>query len=473
MIELNFFAPELILLLAAIILIILGSYWKRENTPSMVALVATFSFVFACVLVKGQSELGAQLYQDMAIINDFTAFAKITLFVAALMSLLLAYHWAVRQEHGAFEYPIMIIFATIGLSLVISANNFLAFYVAIEMASLCMYVMAAYERDSGNSSEAGLKYFILGSLASCILLFGISLIYGFTGTINFAELAQANISMGMITGLVLVLIALCFKLSAAPFHMWSPDVYQGAPTVVVAFFAVAPKIAVLALLMRLLTGTFAEITQYWQQVIIFASIASMVIGSLAGIVQKNIKRLIAYSSISHVGYILLGVVAATEEATAHLLVYISSYVMLNLGLFALILLLQKNNQPVEKISDLAGLSHKHPKLALAFAIIMFSMAGIPPFAGFFAKSLLLMSVVKAGFTPLVVIALICSVVSCFYYIRIVKLIYFDEAEDILQITPHKLLAGGVLLASLAVNMVVFAPAIILDPAKLAARALFP
>jgi NADH-quinone oxidoreductase subunit N len=470
--ELVFFAPELILLFSVIILIILGSYFKTNNVPSIVTIIAVFSLVFALFLVNQQSSFGEILYENMAITNQFTAFAKVILLVSSLISIMLAHNWLIKQQHGAFEYPIMVLLATIGLSLVISANNLLAFYLSIEMASLCMYVMAAYERDNYYSSEAGIKYFILGSLASCIMLFGISLIYGFAGSIAFAEIAQANYSIGATTGLVLVIIALCFKLSAAPFHMWSPDVYQGAPTPVVAFFAVAPKIAVLAFMVRLLGGAFEQITDYWQQVIIFASVTSMLIGAVGGIAQTNIKRLIAYSSIGHMGYILLAVIAGTEEAISYMLVYIATYVMMNVGLFALLLILQKNDAKIENIKDLAGLSHKHPKLALSFAIIIFSMAGIPPFAGFFAKALLLMSAVDAGFTPLVVVALICSVISCFYYIRIVKLIYFDEAEGELSLSKDKILFGSVIIASLAINFIVFSPAIILEPAKAAARALF-
>jgi NADH-quinone oxidoreductase subunit N len=470
--ELVFFAPELILLLSVFVLIILGSYFKADNIASMVALIAAFGLTFALILSKQQAGFGEMLYKDMAINNHFTSFAKGILFVSALISIMLAHNWLIKQHHGSFEYSIMVLLATIGLSLVISANNLLAFYLSIEMASLSMYVMASYERDNYYSSEAGIKYFILGSLSSCIMLFGISLIYGFTGGIAFAEIAQANYSIGATTGLVLVIIALCFKLSAAPFHMWSPDVYQGAPTPVVAFFAVAPKIAVIAFMVRLLGGAFEQITDYWQQVIIFASVASMLIGAVGGIAQTNIKRLIAYSSIGHMGYILLAVIAGTEEAISYMLVYIATYVMMNVGLFALLLMLQKNDAKIENIKDFAGLSHKHPKLALCFAIIIFSMAGLPPFAGFFAKALLLMSIVEAGFSALVVIALICSVISCFYYIRIVKLIYFDEAEGELSLSKDKILLGSVLIASLSINLYVFSPTTILEPALIAARALF-
>jgi NADH-quinone oxidoreductase subunit N len=477
--EMIFFAPELILCVMAFLLIIYGSYIKRETTSSMVGLLAVFSLLLAYILIKGKWGMLPEHYEAMALSNDFILFAKALLMVAALMNGLLAFHWGVMQKHGAFEYPVMVLFATIGLSLVISANSFLSFYVALELASLSMYVMAAYERDNADSCEAGLKYFILGSLASCILLFGISLVYGFAGTIEFDALARAIETMpapansGLIAGLVLILIALCFKLAAAPFHMWSPDVYQGAPTPVVSFFAIAPKIAVLCLLTRLMLTSFADVAQHLQQVLIFAAIASMVIGAVAGLVQQNIKRLIAYSAIGHVGYVLLAVVVGTQQSAQAMLIYMAVYMSMSLAFFALLLLLQKNGKEITEIKELAGLSLTHPKLALCMAVTLFSMAGIPPLAGFFSKALLLMSVVQAGFTPLVVVAVLCSVIACFYYIRMVKVMYFDEAEYSLHIAEGKLVIGSVLVVSLAMHIVVIMPYLLLEPTKFAAKALFP
>jgi NADH-quinone oxidoreductase subunit N len=473
-----FFSPELLMLLSAFIAILFGVFYPKKNCASLVTLFIGFSIVFAHVLVKNQWLIGNSYFQQLAFNSQFAAYAKTLILFMALLALLLSYDWLNKLQNASFEYPIMLMFAVIGFCLVVSSNNFLVFYVAVEMSSLAMYVMASYERDNLNSSEAGLKYFILGSLSSCLLLFGISIIYGFTGTVSFNEIAEVIKSTnsdlkGITLGLVFVLIALCFKLSAAPFHMWTPDVYQGAPTPVVAFFSVAPKIAVLLFLVRLINVTFVDLTVYWQQIIVAMATISMLIGSVAGIAQKNLKRLIAYSSIGHIGYILLGVLPASEEAISHLLFYITIYSFTTIGFFALILLLKNNGTEIVDIQDLAGISKRFPKIAMAMAILMFSMAGIPPFAGFFIKAFLLMSALKAGFTVVVVFAVLCSVVACYYYIRIVKIIYFDEAEKQIEIADHKLLCGVVLLISLAINFVVLTPSIILEPAKIAAKVLFP
>lgn len=470
--EISFFAPELILLASVFILIIFGSYFKKDNTASIIALISVFSFALAVFLAKQQWYGGEILYKNLAIINQFGIFAKIILYISAIISIVLSHKWLIKQKHGAFEYPIIIMLATIGLSLVISANNLLTFYLAVEIASLSMYIMAAYERDNYYSAEAGIKYFILGSLASCIMLFGISLLYGFAGSISFAELAQFEYSVGAITGLVFVIIAFCFKLSAAPFHMWSPDVYQGAPTAVISFFTVAPKIAIFALMARLLGSTFAEIIDDWQQILIFMAIASMVIGAVGGIIQTNIKRLIAYSSISHVGYILLAVIASNENSMSYMLLYLTVYMIINAGLFALLLILKKEGEELNSIYDLAGISNKFPKISLCFAITMFSMAGIPPFLGFFAKALLFMSVIEAGFVYLIVIALVCSVISCFYYIRLVKIIYFDKSEKEILFSDNKILCGIVLLIAILANLLVLFPNIITKPVAIAAKSLF-
>jgi NADH-quinone oxidoreductase subunit N len=477
--DIVFFAPELIMLLAAFIAIIFGVCCKAENCASLVTLIIGFTISYAFILVQNQWQFDEISFGQMAISNQFIGYGKMLILSTSLLVLLLSYNWIRNLKNANFEYPIMMLFAIIGLCLVVSANDFMVFYVSVEMASLAMYVMAAYERDNSHSSEAGLKYFILGALTSSILLFGISLIYGFTGTIGFTDLAkviaQGNhaSSYGLITGLVLILIALCFKLSAAPFHMWTPDVYQGAPTPVVAFFSVVPKIAILIFLVRLIGVTFVDFITHWQQIVVFMSAISMLVGSVAGIAQKNLKRLIAYSSIGHIGYILLGVLPATQEAASHLLFYITIYSFMNLGFFALLLLLEKNGEAINNISDLAGLSSRCPKISIAMAILMFSMAGIPPFAGFFAKAFLLMAALKAGFTILSIFAVLCSVVACYYYIRIVKIMYFDEEEVELKITENKLLCGSVLLTSLAINIIVIMPSIILEPANIAAKALFP
>ncbi len=476
---LNAMMAELLLCGGAMILLLLGAYATQQSVQrSLIGLSMLLLVVVLTVLYGNYTTISDPLvFMEAYRTDSFTVFVKLIIVAGAFLSLMLSARWINEINNGRAEYPVLLLFATLGLMLLVSADSLLSFYIALELASLTMYVMAAYNRDHLQSSEAGLKYFVLGALASGMLLFGISLIYGFGGSIVFEELsltlAEEQVNIGVITGLVLVLVAVCFKVSAVPFHMWTPDVYEGAPTPVVAFFATAPKVAVICLLVRLLNQVFGENVEYWQQVILFAAVGSMVLGALAGLVQTNIKRLIAYSSIGHIGYILLGVAAASASATQSLLIYLVIYILMSFGLFACILLLYKGGRPIVAIDDLAGLSSSHPKMALALAVLMFSMAGIPPFAGFFAKVFIFSSALESGLTWAVIIAVLASVVACFYYIRIVKVMYFDEQSERPDSVPRGSLSGYVLMASLAINVFVVAPALLTEPAKLAASALFP
>jgi len=370
---------------------------------------------------------------------------------------------------------VLVLFATLGMMLMISANNFMSLYLGLELQSLALYVLAASQRDSGRATEAGLKYFVLGSLASGMLLYGASLVYGFSGTTGFDALAKAlavEAPVGVTVGMVFILAGIAFKISAAPFHMWAPDVYEGAPTPVTAFFAVAPKIAAFALLLRVLTGPFGSMVEQWSQVIVFISVASMVVGGFAAIVQTNIKRLMAYSSIGHVGYALIGLAAGGPDGVRSVLIYLAIYLAMNAGAFAIILSMRQKERSLEGIEDLAGLSKTHPMMALSLAIFMWSMAGIPPFAGFWSKWMVFSAAIDKGMIALSIIGVLTSVVSAFYYLRVIKVMYFDEPGEGLDRSisaPVGLVMGLATLAVLLFNLV---PAGLFSSASAAAASLF-
>jgi NADH-quinone oxidoreductase subunit N len=383
-----------------------------------------------------------------------------------------------REDMARFEYPVLILFATIGMMLMVSANNLIALYLGLELQSLSLYVVASFRRDHVLSTEAGLKYFVLGALASGMLLYGSSLIYGFAGTTSFPALAAivadqaGDPPLGLIFGIVFVAAALSFKVSAAPFHMWTPDVYQGAPTPVTAFFAVAPKIAAVALLVRVMIEPFGAIANQWSQIIVAISVLSMLLGAFAAINQSNIKRLMAYSSIGHIGYALIGLATGDETGVRGVLVYMAIYLFMNVATFAAILCMRRGGKMVEEISDLAGLAKTHPVLAAAFAVSMFSMAGIPPLAGFFSKLYVFLAAVAGGFYVLAVIGVLTSVVGAFYYLRIVKVMYFDEPAPAFD-KPIGPRIGVVLTITSLFTLLFFVyPAPLISAASVAAAALF-
>ena len=362
------------------------------------------------------------------IVDDFARFLKILALIGSAATLILSTEFLADPSRRIFEYAILVLLSTLGMMVLISAGDLIMLYLGLELMSLALYVVAASNRDNAKSTEAGLKYFVLGALSSGMLLYGASLIYGFTGTVSFAGIAAAakTGSIGIVFGLVFLLAGLCFKVSAVPFHMWTPDVYEGAPTPVTAFFASAPKVAALAVFTRVALTAFPGIVPQWQQIVVFVAIASMVLGSFAAIGQKNIKRLMAYSSIGHMGFALVGLAAGTAEGAQGVLVYIAIYVAMTLGSFAVILTMKRNGQHVENISDFAGLSRTNPLLAFFFAMLLFSLAGIPPLAGFFAKWYVFVAAIKAGLFTLAVVGVLTSVVGAFYYLTIIKVMYFDE-----------------------------------------------
>jgi NADH-quinone oxidoreductase subunit N len=366
----------------------------------------------------------------MFVVDPFTRFIKLLILLGAAAAVLMSVSFIRREGMDRFEFPVLLVIAALGMMMMVSANSLIALYLGLELQNLCLYVIAAFNRDSTRSSEAGLKYFVLSSLSSGLLLYGCSLVYGFTGSIEYETVARLITShqgsVGLIFGLVFIVAGLAFKISAVPFHMWTPDVYEGAPTPVTSFLAGAPKVAAMALTLRVLYAMFPGIAPEWKQIVVFISIASMVLGSFAAIGQSNIKRMMAYSSIGHMGFALVGVAAGTTEGIRGVLLYLVIYVVMNAGTFCCIMAMRRENGQVENIEDLAGLSRTQPMVAFMFAMLMFSLAGIPPLAGFFAKFYVFVAAIQAGLYSLAVIGVLASVVGAYYYLRIVKVMYFDE-----------------------------------------------
>jgi NADH-quinone oxidoreductase subunit N len=390
--------------------------------------------------VLGQSEGTAFLGQYVS--DAFSRFAKVLILLGAAVGLVLALDFNEKAGLARFEYSILMLFATLGMLVMVSANDLMSLYIGLELLSLSLYVIAAFDRDNPRSAEAGLKYFVLGALASGLLLYGASLVYGFAGTTNFDRLADAlsggDAGMGVVVGLVFVLAGLAFKVSAVPFHMWTPDVYEGAPTPVTAFFATAPKVAAVALMMRVLAGPFGDLSAQWGQVIWVVAAGSMILGGFAAIGQRNIKRLMAYSSIGHVGYALMGLAVLNDTGYRGVLVYMAIYVVMNLGTFAVLVAMRRQGRALEEVDDLAGLGRTDPAMALWMAVFMFSMAGIPPLAGFFGKLYVFLAAVQAGYWTLAIIGILTSVVASYYYLRIVKVMYFDAPAGALDARPASL-----------------------------------
>ncbi len=435
--------PELFLGLAAMALLMVGVFAKKKNPTRLVSHAAVLVLFVTTALVGMVTDGQATTFGGMFVTDSFAVFVKALVLISAAAAIIMSLDYLDMHGMAKFEFPVLILLATLGMMMMVSANDLIALYLGLELQSLALYVIAAFQRDSTRSAEAGLKYFALGAVASGLLLYGASLIYGFTGTTNFDALASTfkdahgTPALGVVFGIVFILAGLAFKLSAVPFHMWAPDVYEGAPTPVTALFAVAPKIAAVGLLLRVMAGPFGDLGGQWQQVVVFISIASMALGAFAAINQQNIKRLMAYSSIGHMGYALIGVAVAGHVADSavqaagvqSVLIYLAIYVFMNVGTFCCILLMRRNGRMVEGIDDLAGLSKTNPGLALALSVFMFSMAGIPWLAGFFAKLYIFLAAVQAELFTLAIIGLLSSVVAAYYYIRIVKIMYFDEPRE--------------------------------------------
>ena len=467
--------PELFLCGAALVLLMVGTYTGRR-AAGLVNWLAVGAFAVTLAMVLSSSFEVRVTFEGMFISDLFAVFMKTLVLVGSVATLVMSMPYMRREGMARFEFPILVVFATLGMLMMVSANDLIALYVGLELQSLSLYVIAAFKRDSVRSTEAGLKYFVLGALSSGLLLYGCSLIYGFTGTTSFEGLATVfhggERPIGVLVGSVFLLAGLAFKVSAVPFHMWTPDVYEGAPTPVTAFFAAAPKIAAIALLIRVLMGPMHELIGDWQQIIIAISIMSMALGAFAAIGQKNIKRLMAYSSIAHVGYALVGLATGSADGVRGVIVYMSIYMMMTLGTFACILAMRRKDRMIEQIDDLAGLSKSNPLMALALLIFMFSMAGIPPLAGFFGKLYVFLAAIESGLIGLAVIGVLTSVVGAFYYIRIVKVMYFDEAAEPFDRPVGRELTL-VLAATAIFTMFFFAyPAPLVAGAEAAAAALF-
>jgi NADH-quinone oxidoreductase subunit N len=411
----------------------LGSFTKKNSAKIIVYFSVLTLFLVSFLEIFMPWDIHV-IFNNSLVENGFSRFVKSIIFMSSAFVIILSSKWLIRYDEKAFEYPILILFSSLGMSLMISANDLITLYLAIELQSLPLYVMAAFKRDSVESGEAGIKYFVLGALSSSLFLFGSSLIYGFTGSIEFSEISRSidilNINSGIVVGIVFILSGLIFKISAVPFHMWTPDVYEGSATPITAFFATAPKMAAMCMLVNILYGPFSGAFESWQQIIIFVSIASMSLGSFVAIRQSNIKRLLAYSSIAHMGFALIGLISPLSQLGVQaLLIYMLIYIVTNLGVFACIISLEKNEgETISNTDDLSGLSKKYPFISFSMAMLMFSFAGIPPLAGFFGKYLIFRSAIENGLIEIAVFGLIISVVAAFYYIRIIKIMYFDESN---------------------------------------------
>ncbi len=466
--------PEILLAVGVLVLILVGAFRGNRSTGIVnIASLALLAVAFVAVLM-----LPSERTEAMAgsfVFDSFAKVMKVLTLIGAAAGILMASDYMRREGIDRFEFPILIVLSTIGMLMVISSNDLIALYLGIELLSLSSYVIAAFHRDDLKSTEAGLKYFVLGALSSGMLLYGASLVYGFTGTVSFPAIAaalQANtVSSGVIFGLVFVAAGIAFKISAVPFHMWTPDVYEGSPTPVTAFFSAAPKMAGMAMAVRVFVDGFPGILGQWQQIIVFISIASMALGSFAAIGQQNLKRLMAYSSIGNVGYALVGLAAGTPDGIQGVVIYMAIYLAMTLGAFACILGLRRGDTMYENIDDLAGLSRTHPWIAFALAAMMFSLAGIPPLAGFFAKFYVFAAAIQANLVTLAVIGVVTSVVGAFYYIRIVRVMYFDEPQErYAPLEPAlKIILG---LATAVVVLFWLVPGPLVGAAGAAARSLF-
>src|ERR1700730_16414466 len=464
--------PEIILAIGAMALLMLGVY-RTPRSETLIDALSIILLVIAGVAVVLLPEGKLVTFGGSFVVDNFARFLKVLAIAGSAAAILLSIDYDRREGQQRFEYSVLIVLSTLGMLMLISAADLIALYLGLELMSLPLYVVAASHRDSLRSTEAGLKYFVLGALSSGMLLYGASLVYGFTGTVSFSGIAQAagHGGIGLIFGLVFLFAGFCFKVSAVPFHMWTPDVYEGAPTPVTAFFAAAPKVAGIAMFVRTTIVAFPGLLAQWQQIVVFAAIASMALGAFAAIGQHNIKRLMAYSSIGHMGFALVGLAAGTQEGVQGVLVYMAIYLAMTLGTFAVILSMRRDGQMVEEIGDLAGLARTNPAMAFFLAMLLFSLAGIPPLAGFFAKFYVFLAAIQAGLFTLAVVGVVTSVVGAYYYLTIIKVMYFDEPAPRFEPMPREL--GAVLAITGLFNLLFFIyPAPLVEAANAAAKSLF-
>lgn len=461
--QLNLIIPELFLTTSIMILLMLGVFYKNSFNLifklSMIVLLATFILLF-----NHSVDTSAKLFNNSYTIDYLSLFMKALTLVACIFVMLSSFDYIKLIGINKIEYPILILSATLGMMIMISSYDLIVFYMGLELQSLSLYVLISFNRDSLRSTEAGLKYFVLSALSSGLLLYGCSLIYGFSNSTNFDLIAQNidQFNTGSIFGIVFILVGLAFKVSAVPFHMWAPDVYEGSPTSVTAFFAIVPKVAALTVFIRFLYVPFINLVDQWQMIIIFISLASMILGAVAAIGQTNLKRLMAYSAIGHMGYALAGLATGSNEGIQSTVIYLSIYLLMNLGIFSCIFMMKRKNIFYEDIQDLSGLSKNHPIISVCLLVLLFSLAGIPPLAGFFAKFYVFMAVIKVEMYTLAIIGLITTVISAFYYLRIIKIIYFDDPKEIFEIDKNLGLKVSLFLSTIIILIYFIYPSLLID-----------
>ena len=428
MILIKYLVPEVFLSLSIFSLLMIGVFVK--NSFNLIYKLSIFLIFLLILIVLNTDNETIKIFKESFVSDNFSLFAKLLILISSFFILIISKKYIVDIKNNKFEYPIIVLLSILGMFFMVSSNDLILFYLGLELQSLSLYILASIDRDNLKSSEAGIKFFVLSALSSGLLLYGCSLLYGFTGSTNFEVIASntADSTIGIIFAMVFILVGLAFKVSAVPFHMWTPDVYEGSPTSVTSFFSVVPKVAGIVIFIRFMYLPFQEILDQWKYILVFISIASMILGAVAAIGQNNIKRLIAYSSIGHIGYAIAGMTPGTENGFKSTLIYISIYAVMNIGAFACIFLMKRNGNYTEDIQELSGASRNHPLMSLSLLIILFSLAGIPPMAGFFAKFYVFMAVVESGMFTLAVIGLVTTVVSAFYYIRIIKIMYFDDPK---------------------------------------------
>ena len=454
--------PELFLSITIMTLLMVGVFVKKSF--KIVNILTISSLIFATILVLNQPDEINKIFNGSYIIDKLSIFMKVLTLLFCAFILISSRDYVKSNNIDLIEYPIVILSSTLGMILMISSYDLIVFYLGLELQSLCLYILASFKKNDEKSTEAGLKYFVLSALASGLLLYGCSLIYGFTGSTNF-ETISANLdesNLAAVFGIVFVIVGLAFKVSAVPFHMWTPDVYEGSPTSVTSFFALIPKIAAITVFIRFMYVPFVNVISHWQTIIIFLSIASMILGAVAAIGQNNIKRLMAYSSIGHMGYALAGLATGTNSGIQSTIIYLTIYLFMNLGAFGGIFMMKRENIFFEDINDLSGLSKNHPMLALGFLIILFSLAGIPPLAGFFAKFYIFMSVIEVEMYTLAIIGLVTTVISAFYYLRVIKIIYFDKPKKPFELNYDLGLRFSMILSSILILTYFIYPSILTD-----------
>ena len=454
--------PEIFLSLSIMSLLMLGVFIKKSF--NLINLLTIISLIFAIALVLNQPDEVIKIFDKSYVIDKLSTLTKILTLLFSLFVLLLSKDYLKKNGIDKIEYPIIILSSTLGMIIMISSFDLIIFYLGLELQSICLYILASFKRDDERSTEAGLKYFVLSALASGILLYGCSLIYGFTGSTNF-EIISNNLiesNIGAVFGIVFIIVGLAFKVSAVPFHMWTPDVYEGSPTSVTSFFALIPKIAAITVFIRFMYVPFINVIHQWQTIIIFLSVASMILGAVAAIGQNNLKRLIAYSSIGHMGYALAGLATGTNEGIQSTIIYLTIYLVMNLGIFGCIFMIKRENVFYENINDLSGLSKNHPMLAFSFLIMLFSLAGIPPLAGFFAKFYIFMAVIEVEMYALAIIGLVTTVVSAFYYLRIIKVIYFDKPKKSFDRDYDWGLKSSLIISSILILIYFINPSVLTD-----------